>query len=119
MQCSTILTVYLVAASDVIVASTSASPSLTDHGKMYIPTGAGFALTLPVLGTLFNGYKIGLQNQIASGACIASRSSTDTIVSQGTAGLASIMLPSISDQVWFIADVTNARWLVQGLRSFE
>jgi hypothetical protein len=30
-----------------------------------------------------------------------------------------VTLPSISDQVWFIADVTNARWLVQGLRSFE
>jgi len=23
------------------------------------------------------------------------------------------------NQVWFVADVTNARWIVQGLRSFE
>src|SRR6185312_12511398 len=54
-----------------------------------------------------------------SGSCIANRSSSDSIVSQGTAGLTSITLPSISDQVWFVADVTNARWLVNGLRSFE
>ncbi len=109
----------LVAASEVIVTGTSATPSPTDHGKLYIPTGAGFTLTLPALSGLFNGYKIGLQNHIASGSCVANRVSTDTIVSQATTGLTSIALPSISDQVWFIADVTNARWLVQGLRSFE
>jgi hypothetical protein len=109
----------LMAASDMIVAGASASPGLADHGKTYIPTGAGFTLTLPVLSGLFNGYKIGLQNQIASGNCLANRSSADTIVSQATSGLTSVTLPSISDQVWFIADVTNARWLVQGLRSFE
>jgi hypothetical protein len=107
------------AASDVIVSGTSASPTLSDHGKMYIPTGIGFILTLPALGSLFNGYRVGMQNQVSSGSCIANRSSSDSIVSQGTTGLTSITLPSISDQVWFVADVTNARWLVSGLRSFE
>jgi hypothetical protein len=108
-----------IAASDGIVTGTSASPSLVDHGKVYMPSGAGFTLTLPALSGLFNGYKIGLQNLVASGNCAAVRSGTDTIVSQATTGLTSIMLPSISDHAWFVADVTNARWIVQGHRSFE
>lgn len=106
-------------ATDIIVTGTAASPALADHGKQYIPTGAGFTLTLPALAGLFNGYKVGLRNQVASGVCLANRSSTDTITSQGTTGLTAITLPSLSDHVWFIADVTNTRWLVQGKRSFE
>jgi hypothetical protein len=108
-----------IAASEVIVSGTSASPSLVDHGKVYIPSAAGFTLTLPAVSGLFNGYKIGLQNLLASGSCTAIRSGTDTIVSQATTGLTSIMLPSISDHAWFVADVTNARWIIQGHRSFE
>jgi hypothetical protein len=101
------------------VSGTTASSTLADHGKMYIPTGAGFTLTLPTLSGLFNGYKVGLQNQCSSGICVANRSGTDTIVSQGTAGLTVVTLPSVGDQVWFIADVTNSRWLINGKRSFE
>jgi hypothetical protein len=109
----------LMASSDVIVSGVSATPNLADHGKMYIPTGGGFSITLPALSSLFNGYRVGLQNQISSGTCVANRSGSDTIVSQGTTGLTSITLPSLSDQVWLIADVTNLRWVVNGLRSFE
>jgi hypothetical protein len=107
------------AMSDVIVTGTSASPALADHGKLYIPTDAGFALTLPALSGLFNGYKLGLHNQCSSGACLATRSSTDVIASQGATALTSITLPSVGDQVWFIADVTNSRWIIRGKRSFE
>jgi len=104
--------------STVIVSGVAASPILADHGTMYIPTGAGFTLTLPSLAAVAAGYRIGLQNQIASGTCVANRSAADTIVSQGTAGLTSITLPSLGDQVWFVADTVNTRWFVQGKRSF-
>jgi len=103
---------------DVIVSGTTASPGAADHGKTYIPTGAGFTLTLPQLSTVFNGYRVGLQNYCASGTCLANRSSTDTIASSGTTGLTSITLPSAGDMVWFVADVTNSRWLLQGKRTF-
>jgi hypothetical protein len=109
----------LMPSSDMIVSGITATPNLADHGKMYMPAGGGFSLTLPTLSSLFSGYRIGLQNQITSGTCVANRSGSDTIASQGTTGLTSITLPSLGDQVWLIADVTNARWVVSGLRSFE
>lgn len=107
------------AASDIIVTGTTASPGLAEHGKMYVATGAGFVLTLPDITTVFDGYKVGLRNQLASSTCVANRSSTDTIVSQGVTSLTSITLPSLSDEIWFVADKTNTRWYVRGRRSFE
>jgi hypothetical protein len=105
--------------STAIVTGTTASPGLSDNGTLYVATGAGFTLTLPALSGVFNGYRVGLRNRVSSGTCIANRSSTDTVESQGTTGLTSITLPSLSDQVWFIADATNSRWYVLGTRSFE
>ena len=107
------------ALSDIITTGTTAAPGLSDHGKLYAPTGAGFTLTLPQISTVFQGYKVGIHNYCASGTCIANRSSTDTIISQGTGGLTSLTLPTVSDLVWFKADVANSRWLVEGERSFE
>jgi len=107
------------ALSDIITTGTSAAPGLSDHGKLYAPTGAGFTLTLPQISSVFQGYKVGIHNYCASGTCVANRSSTDTIISQGTGGLTSLTLPTVSDLVWFKADVANSRWLVEGERSFE
>lgn len=100
-------------------ASTSASPAIGNNGLMYIASGAGFTLTLPALASVFNGYRVGLMNECTSGTCLANRSSSDTIVSQQTTGLTSITLPSVGDMVWFVADKTNTRWVLQGTRSFE
>lgn len=103
---------------DAIIGATSASPAVTDNGVLYIPTGAGFTLTLPTISTVFSGFRVGVLNQCSSGSCVANRSSSNTITSQGTTGLTSITLPSVGDMVWFIADKTNSVWVLQGKRSF-
>lgn len=101
-------------------ALTSASPtSPSANGLIYVASGAGFTLTLPTLASVFNGFRVGLYNNITSGTCVANRSSTDTIISQGATGLTSITLPSVGDMVWFIADKVNSRWVLDGKRSFE
>lgn len=101
-------------------ALTSASPTNpTNHAMIYIASGAGFTLTLPAISSVFGGFRVGLFNAITSGTCVANRSSTDTIVSQGTGGLTTVTLPSNGDFVWFIADATNSKWYLQGKRSFE
>lgn len=110
----------LLSITDIVVTGTTASPGVADHGKTYIATGAGFTLTLPLLANVPAGYRVGLANQVSSGSCVANRNAApDTITSQATSGILTLTLPSVGDQVTFIADPANNRWFVRGNRTYQ